>query len=60
MEVKEAIGIIEYVRECDREFYEENQIIEIRNLLSEILYELKTLNIERKDISEEQNEDLPF
>lgn len=60
MELKEAIGMINYVRECDREFYEENQITEIRNLLAEILYELKTLNADHKVVCEELEEDLPF
>lgn len=60
MELKEAIGMINYVRECDREFYEENQITEIRNLLAEILYELKTLNAGHKVVCEELEKDLPF
>lgn len=60
MELKEAIGMINYVRECDREFYEENQITEIRNLLAEILYELKVLNADHKVVCEELEEDLPF
>lgn len=52
--------MINYIRECDREFYEENQITEIRNLLAEILYELKVLNADRKDVCEDPEEDLPF
>lgn len=60
MELKETIGMINYIRECDREFYEENQITEIRNLLAEILYELKVLNADRKDVCEDPEEDLPF
>lgn len=60
MELKETIGMINYIRECDREFYEENQITEIRNLLAEILYELKTLNADHKVVCEELEEDLPF
>lgn len=60
MELKEAIGIIDYVRESDREIYEENQFIEIRNLLSEILYELKILNYDQNKVFEESKEDLPF
>lgn len=60
MELKEAIGMINYIRECDREFYEENQLTEIRNLLAEILYELKAFNADRNDRCEEQNEELPF
>lgn len=60
MELKEAIGMINYIRECDREFYEENQITEIRNLLAEILYELKVLNADHKVVCEGLEEDLPF
>ncbi|MCQ2211754.1 MAG: hypothetical protein MJZ34_15840 [Paludibacteraceae bacterium] len=59
MELKEAIGIIEYVRENEREFIEENLFCEMKNLLVEILYELKTLNTKNNDLCDKED-DLPF
>ena len=60
MELKEVIGIIEYVRENDRERDEEDPLIEIRHLLLYILYELKTINSDPNENNEEGHEKTPF
>ncbi|MGN0734449.1 MAG: hypothetical protein ACI4LP_01385 [Anaerovoracaceae bacterium] len=61
MELKEAIGIVEYIRENEYRDCESEQFMEIRNILMEILFEMKAMN--GKTENEEYKilpEDLPF
>lgn len=61
MELKEAIGIVEYMRENVQENLENEQLTEIRNLLMEILFEMREMNGKTKNEGYEiQSEDLPF
>ncbi|MGN0385042.1 MAG: hypothetical protein ACI4EX_04090 [Lachnospiraceae bacterium] len=61
MELKEAIGIVEYMRENVQENLENEQLTEIRDLLMEILFEMREMNGKTENKGYEvPTEDLPF